>query len=336
MNLRLIISVHKVLFLDISLILFPTFISGCSESVLSSNVPSFMDTSLLINEFRSSQSSINEGSTLDILVFDDDKLKRLDSYQRYENFSGPALYTTSTGGNKIIFLLYGSESDRYRWAEINSYSSLSKIYCNLEDENRESAVMTGHCRCAAGSSSIPLLLAPLSGIVNIRSLRCDFSGTEYSGSEMTQVKAYLTNVNAVSGIVPKKNQGPVRLINAGMLNPYDVRCFSDTSLISQYVADRLGRSAVRLEKGFMCYPDQNAGKTRTRLVIEGKIDGTTYYWPLTAGGEMGIERNMTYNYNILIRRKGTTDPDTPVEPKDIDIELNIKTWTEKENYQVRF
>ena len=80
MNLRLIISVHKVLFLDISLILFPTFISGCSEGVLSSYAPSFMDTSLLINEFRSSQSSINEGSTLDILVFDDDKLKRLDSY----------------------------------------------------------------------------------------------------------------------------------------------------------------------------------------------------------------------------------------------------------------
>ena len=77
-------------------------------------------------------------------------------------------------------------------------------------------------------------------------------------------------------------------------------------------------------------------KMQERLVIEGKIDGTTYYWPLTAGGEMGIERNMTYNYNILIRRKGTTDPDTPVEPKDIDIELNIKTWTEKENYQVRF
>ena len=49
-----------------------------------------------------------------------------------------------------------------------------------------------------------------------------------------------------------------------------------------------------------------------------------------------MEANGIYTYRILLRRKGTCDPDIPVSVEDIDIELKVKPWTEKKETSVSF
>ena len=81
------------------------------------------------------------------------------------------------------------------------------------------------------------------------------------------------------------------------------------------------------------------GTPFTRLVIEGKIQGETFYWPLDINkedGGYGIGRNERYIYDITITRKGTKDPDSPVRKEDIDINFNVEKWNEKEGCEVIF
>ena len=114
----------------------------------------------------------------------------------------------------------------------------------------------------------------------------------------------------------------------------DVKMFDDSSMIVQEIAPEIGSKGKGCSKCFLCYPHR--GSNNTRLVIEGKIGGNTYYWPIEVCPEDGINRNSRYSFDITIRRKGTTDPDCLIEEAAADIDLEIKRWIEKEDYQVIF
>lgn len=322
-------------FAGISILLLPTFLTGCSESVPSCHEDIGSPYSARMFDIKVKH-IFKSGGTLDILAFNNDRLKRLDSYQRIENFSGNTAYPSSTGGEKIFFLYYGSVDNRYGWAEINSMSSLSKITCNLEEEQKDNPVMTGQCCCSAGTSSTSIDLSPLACRVRLTELQCDFSGTAYAKNKVTDVKAYLTNVNATCSIVPESSNTGVRLINVGMLNPDDLDKFLDQSLIMEKVTDELGLTIIRPDATFLCYPGNSDPGRSTRLVIEGKIEGQTYYWPIEAGDSEGLCRGCSYEYRILLRRKGTTDPDILIDRKNLEVKLNVKPWEERENYYVGF
>ena len=100
---------------------------------------------------------------------------------------------------------------------------------------------------------------------------------------------------------------------------------------------------------FLCYPsnspEESLGTPFTRLVIEGRIQGETWYWPIDinrdanqmgTGSCIGIERNSRYVYDINITSKGTKYPNTPVTSEMTEIQFETKEWKEKEAYYVAF
>ena len=303
---------------------------GCSSGVLSSATDGVKSSSVRIPHNR----ALSE-STLDILTFEDDRYRRLDSYQRLEEVGPDTVWPASTGGDKIFFLCMNSQRDRYEWADINSYSSLRKVICDLELESLQAPVMTGECRGEAGGDIQDADMSPLVSEIYLESIRCDFSGTPYQDRKITEVKAYLTNVNASCGLIQDSSGENIRIINAGMLNPHEVKMFRNTEIIVQDIASSLGTGAASARKGFLCYPLKEDPSRNTRLVIEGKIDGETYFWPVEVCPE-GISRNHKYICRMVIRRKGSTDPDCTLKAAEIDFELKVKPWKEKEEYKVRF
>ena len=330
-----LIIFYRPLFIGVSLSLLPAIVIGCSDSVPPEN--NLISQSKLISRIQiSNLGSVSAGSTLDILIFNDDKLKRLDSYQRFEDFNDHIAHASSTDGEKIFFLYYGSNDDRYSWAQINSMNALGKISCNLEDEDRENPVMTARCRCTAGENSITAELKSLTCMIHLAELQCDFSGTADADATVTDVKAYLTNVNATSSIMPESSYNSIRMINTGRLNPDDLEGFKDRSIIMQKITDELGIELIRPEARFLCYPSHKDTGRSTKLVIEGKIEGHTYYWPIELGGNDGIARNTVYSYSILLRRRGTSDPDTIIDRGDMEVKVRVKPWEEKDNYYVGF
>lgn len=312
----------------------PAIITGCSKSVFPQT-----DTALPTHTCSKSISQLTVqgyGSTLDILTFNDDRLQRLDSYQRVENFDGNVAFAESMEGDKIFFLYSGTQKDRYSWAEICSYSSLRKITCDLERENREIPSMTGLCRHKAGSPGAELDMTPLTCEVVLKSLKCDFSDRAYSGKEISNVKVYLTNINATSSLLPEASGSRTRLINAGMLNPSDVAGFDDRSLVVRNVKDNITSKTQHLNISLLCYPNFEDKSRSARLVIEGIIDGHLYYWPIEINSGTSLERGCRYTYNVTITRKGVTDPESILEPMTAEIKFDIKQWQEREEYQVGF
>lgn len=322
----------EALIKGICLLFLLTLAYGCSESV-----DYVEETQLdITSPYFTSSVRFNAVNALDILVFNDDRLQRLDSYQKIKGFTGDMVHATSTGGQKIFFLYYGPSKERYEWADINSYGALRKVICNLEEEDRDNPVMTGHCRLDAGLVQGSVTLTPLASEVWLNSLRFDFSGTPYAGRPVSETKAYLINVNASCSITADSGSGGMRMINTGMLNPDDMNGFADRSILMHTFGEDFHTQTAHPEKSFLCYPNGGDTGMLTKLVIEGKIDGITYYWPISVGKEGGIARSSSYRYDILIRRKGVSDPDSLIEPEIIEIDLSIKPWNEKENYPVRF
>lgn len=330
--------------LGLLLFIVPAIQYGCSDVIpvsCQNSATSEMSATKTVLPLSGSVST--DGACLDIFTFNDDDLQRLDSYTRIEHFSGTSIPVTSQSGQKIILICANARRDLYDWAEISSLGSIRSMTVSLEKESAEAMTMTGICRTTAGDECEEMVMTPVASEIVLRSLGCDFSGLPYAGKELTEVKVYLTNVNAEAYIYDRSNAMPLRIINMGMLNNEDVSMFKEPELIVKNVDGKVSGSSIRTNMHFICYPNcaetESPGSPFTRLVIEGKIDGDTYYWPVNINRQnegTGIERNCRYVFDLVIRRKGTTDPDIPVRHEDIETTLEIMPWKEMQEEYIEF
>lgn len=332
-----------ILILRMFPLLLPAFLCGCSKSPDGYRTATD-EPDMPIIKVKGIEGEYS-GGTLDILTYNNDRLCRLDSYQRIEDFHGRTVKAEHREGEKTVILLYNLKRKPFAWNEICSISTAGKLSCSLEEEDPQKPFMAGTCRLDQSGDNTAEL-APLSSRICLRSISCDFSGTAYAGNTIKDLKAYITNVNAEYPMTGGNGGKPGRIINAGMLNHDDLRKFRCPEIIYREIAEELGKISMTTDAFFLCYPNTSSedapGSPFTRLVIEGRIGSNTYYWPIninrSGNGSLtaGIESNFTYCYDIAIRRKGVTDPDTPIDPKDIDIIMTIKPWNEKENCNVSF
>ena len=177
----------------------------------------------------------------------------------------------------------------------------------------------------------------------------DKSIVEYDGEPLTDVRIYLTNVNASCKYLKKDGFSPEMIVNPGFLDMDALSGFKDRSLLYADTED-IGEETLYPGIKLFCYPndspEETPGSPFTRLVIEGKISGHTYWYPVTinrgdfgiaSGGDgKGIGRNMCYTYDFTILRTGTSDPDIPVCKDDISVTCMVEPWKEMENETVTF
>lgn len=316
--------------------LVPAILCGCSGE-------SAIETQIAVNNLSFSKVMIDwvsDDSTLDIFAFENDRLGRLDSYQRIDAFSGTSTAITSTGGDKTFFICMNSRRGIYNWSDIKSYSSLKAVYVDLEKEEPSVLTCCGELDGKAGEALTGISLRPLASEIVLRTIRCNFSGTPYSGETIKNVRVYLTNVNASCPILYEDDSRPSRFINCGMLNKADLLGFKNQDIIVRDMDSPINGDTSDLDIRLLCYPNRfiedSPGSPQTRLVIEGQVESATYYWPITINPGIGIERGCRYVYDLLIRRKGCTDPDTAFDPISIEINMKVSPWIEKEEYTVGF
>lgn len=318
---------------DILLTLFPAITIGCSSDVPASDQKPYSCnfTQIMISSSFLSVSK-SDGGTLNILTFENNRLRRLDTHQKFDNYQGSQVFPASTGGDKLFFFCLNLNSDVGKWSKIYSYNSLSGMTCDLEDECPDAPIMTGECICEAGSAT-SVDLKPLACQVCLESIACDFSGTPYSSEKLHEVKVYLINVNASCSLNGNNSGSNIRIINRGMLNKLDIQGFKDKSIIVCEIEGTIGKKKIKPGCRFMCYPFSGDKGLCTRLVIEGKVGSNVYYWPVNIDN---LEKGTGYSYKILIRRKGVSDPDIAISPVNLEFKTAITPWREKEDYSVAF
>lgn len=282
--------------------------------------------------------------SVDALVFNDDRLQRIDCYQRFDEIHDGMLMIGSCGGDKMIAICANSQWDKDEWRSADSYNKFKQMKADLAKEDRNFPLMSATIATSAGSDISGVRLERLSSIIHLNSICCDFSGKPYEGEGISDARVYLTNISGRCNLTGEDSDKIETIINHRGLLRDDLESFSDSSLIINninHITTTLSHPHIEL----LCYPNtarqESAGTPFTRLVIEGKIQGETWYWPINinrASGKdhEGIRRNMKYTYDIIITGKGTKDPDTPVTFDMAEVVSKAEKWTEKDEYYVAF
>ena len=270
----------------------------------------------------------------------------LDSYQHWDNSTETDIGIRSQNGKKHIFICTNGQRERQDWAGINSLASLDGIHIDLREERRERLCMTGETAVKTGSTGIyEIRMRPMVSGGKVNSLRCDFTGLSYEGERLKDVRVYLTNVNARCRITAEGRILPTEIINAGHADIDEIERFQEPDMIYRELEGSIGKERQDLGISLLCYPNGSTkggpGTPFTRLVIEGKLDGETFWWPIEINrsedtDEPGIYRNHQYIFDICLTRKGATDPEDVLETDAADINISIRSWTEKEEYSVDF
>ena len=284
--------------------------------------------------------------TLDIFTFDTEGAGYLDSYQHLDSSFGPEIELRSQNGVRHVFICLNGQRSVYDWAVVNSMQSLDDIYIELKDERRGALCATGEGTIRAGSGAeYPVEMRCMASEIVLNSIRCDFKGKSYEGQPVTDPAVYLTNVNCRCSLTSDGNIIPSGIMNAGKADPEEIALMAEPDMVYQKMPGDIGTTRTVTGMSFICYPNGGSGEGPgtpfTRLVIEGKIDGETYWWPveINRGGNAdrpGIHRNTRYIFDINLTRKGSSDPDTVLDTDAAEVKMSIKPWEEKGEQDVAF
>lgn len=326
--------------------MLPACLSSCTR-LPNDTVTETYDTVRLQLEAPADAWSGRDSCTVDIFVFDNDRLQRLDSYQRIQASNGDMLSAASQTGDKIIAVVANPHCGPDSWTHVTSLNALLSSSAFLQMESNTSVLMSGYCTAAAGTGTVRSIdLEPVASEITVNSIRCDFSDKPYRDAVLKDARAYLTNVNVQTGIFQTEGFLPQSVVNLGKLDSADISRFRHPEIIVRDIGQDVGSAEVRPGISFLCYPnestEESAGSPFTRLVIEGRINGKTCYYPIPVNrsgeedGRKGIGRNCRYVFDITLRSTGASDPDTPVMLEDADISFKIVPWDETDDSQVIF
>lgn len=280
-------------------------------------------------------------SEADVFVFNDDRLRRIDTYQHMK-VNSSMVDAVSTHGKKIVSVLVNAKQDTDTWKSIDSFYSLEQCTSDIRKEDPQSPFMYGYSYFPSGSYAVEMPIRPILAKVSLRSISCDFSGKSYEGEQLTDAKVYLTNINAMANILDESGATVRESINVGGLNPSDIASLKSPGMVRVSLPERIGLQKQQVDAEMFCYPntihEESMGARFTRMVVEGKIRGITYYWPINVNrgdfapirGIAGIGSGCHYVFDMVITRTGSFDPDVPVTAASVQLTYSLKPWEEKE------
>ena len=330
---------------------YPALFYGCS-SPAAVEVPGGEVSVIRLKASDDISPGVDSPYNTDVFIFNDDALKRLDSYQKIRQEGG---VIASRSGDKIVVAV--SNAGTGEWRDIYSFEGLSSMRVLLQDEDPDNPVSVGVAGIRAGSREVSeIRMRRLMAEIRLTGLKTDFFGTEYEGEPLTDVRVYLTNVSGSCKMARDGCPPPEVIVNSGRLDELSLTGFRHREILLRELED-VGSDALDGDVRLFCYPgdhdEESPGSPFTKLVIEGKIRGQTYYYPLVVNrgtqcgtvlwedgkeGELGvgIRSGRTYCYDITICRGGTDDPDIPVEGGMVRVDGKIVGWEEKENERIMF
>ena len=348
----------RKLFLTAALLV--SVLAGCSKNDEGQSLykePDYADFNLKINLKPNIESPVYYGTKatgaahqdgtyeytinrLDVFVFNVTS-GELDAYKAFTGSQLTSLQGLSikskTGSKRIYAVANTSEAT---WNGVVTETQFLGVQQLLSQDNYEHFVMSGSTTATiTASCNIPITIQRLVGRVVVNSIRTAFAGTPYAGMALQNVKVYLTNVNGNVLIGNGNLPASVTVLNARQYVAADNASLATAGALYDVVGT-VNDSGHTTPHYFYCYQNVLSSETSTskftRLIVEGTLNGTTYYYPININREnygwtssidhKGIMRNKSYTYNITILRPGSLDPDNVVDLAAFTLDVEIADW----------
>lgn len=261
-------------------------------------------------------------------IYNDDASRKLDSWQEV-SLKDDRITLASGSGGKLAVMVVNYFFTQFMTYNVGSFDSINSLLVpySLQDPKLPTCCGVLHYNTLKPGLNY-MEISPLMARVEIREFKVDFSGTGYSSSRLENARVYLTNLNGLCPLGGNPDYAR-EIINQGY---YDYNVCSKLAHPEMTISEDV-KGAV-----LYCFPN-NADTVwdgaeqisfATKLVIEGTIDGTTYYYPIRIG-DSHVQKGANYVYDITLKRKGCLDPDGELDQHTAQINLIYNPWTEKEN-----
>ena len=278
------------------------------------------------------QSDDNYLSTLEIFVFReneggvDDGM--LDGYKKYtgdelKNLSRISLKTTT--GKKLIYAIANSHNTDWSGGVTREKVEQLMAYLHKEDV-RKFIMFASTVVTLQATTTVSMVLTRMVSRVALNSVQVSFTGTPFEGVPLQNVKAYLTNVQAQKNLLTGVGTN-LKVLNSKKYVPEDMTGITMQGMLYDELAESLSEATHSTPHFFYCYENNRNVETEddrfTRLVIEGTLNGITYYYPIAI---KNLERNSCYSVDVKICRPGSLDPDKDVEYGTLDLRFSVESW----------
>jgi hypothetical protein len=203
---------------------------------------------------------------------------------------------------------------------VSSYQDLSDRTTYLKDSGVGDLVMVGET-IATVSPDVELSIdvSYISSKVVLESVTLDFEDSQLDPLDFNIESVYLINVAGDRSYIADSE--PSTWHNMGQRDTDPLTFLYDKVPSGELVS---GGAAYDTAHYFYCY--QNPTQTKTRLVIEAKIDKQIYYYPIDV---KELLPNNEYSYRVKLTRLGTDDPDGSLDKKAFGVTVTVKDWVRK-------
>ncbi len=288
------------------------------------------------------QAEDNYIQTLEIFVFRINEGKAddgvLDGYRKFtaaELGSLANLEIQTTTGKKMIYAV--ANSHRASWKGINTRKQFEEQTARLVDDDVKNFIMVGGTTSQLQlATTVSFSIKRLVARVKLNSVKTAFAGGPYEGMQLTDVKAYLINVQA-SKLIYNGAGDNLAILNSGRYVEGDANSCTMQGMLHDEVTSSVTDAGYSIPHYFYCYENalesEAAGSKFTRMVVEGKLNGTTYYYPVIL---KGVARNSCYSVDITIKRPGSTDPGKDVEKGSLMATVAVEDWKVESDNKVEF
>lgn len=254
-----------------------------------------------------SDAAVND---VQIFVFD-----KYGVYETSGTASGASVSLTCTTGEKHLVALVNAPQEPVA----GTITELRQRRSDLKDCSVGSLVMSGETSVVLkASGSVNMSVTRLASRVKLLDVKPDFQLPQHQQLSFEVTAVYMINVAGDRAYLAEGD--PTKWYNEAVY---------DASTSPSFLYDAVSDGAVQpgatysADHYFYCYP--NATATDTRLVVEAKVGGNTYYYPVTL--DM-LEQNHSYSCTLTVTRLGSDDPDVPVEDGAMNFTVEVDEWVE--------
>ena len=269
-------------------------------------------------------------STVDLFCFDTTGPCRLDSYQKIPVVGEEPVFGLSTRGPRRLVALAGLFTSREDWADVRTYGELCKVQFSLKKDSPQNPLMAGEILVEdAPDRQATLSLKPMLVKIRLRSVSAQFDTRPYAGTPFFNASLFLGY--AATECLPLGGEDAPRAlswVNTGYPDSVAVRQFPFPEMLLQDGVGDIGETRIYPRRDFYCYPSK-----QLRLVLAGRVGEDVCYYPVPLPG---LRPGETYELDLTLLRKGSPEPDVPVESGTVLLETQTVPWKREEPLTAEF
>ena len=240
---------------------------------------------------------------------------RGDMLDAYGTASESSLSLTCTAGSREVYALVNAPDLK----SISSKSALLSTMVDLNDNVSKGFVMVGNKIVTLPTTEeVAISVSRMVSRIVLPKITRDFESSSLQGLDFTIENIYICDaagegsVDGTAAVTKWYNKSTTKT--------------ELTSLLVDKVASVkvANKASYTVTHYFYTMPNDNKVK-KTKLVIEAKLAGTTYYYPVELPA---LAANKSYEFTgITIKRPGSDAPDTPVSSSSIRFSVSVVDWT---------